>query len=294
MIYGGNNMNKYICLDVGGTYIKYGVITEECEFILKDKTSTIKDKINILDNIKDIIRICKVDEDIKGICVSSAGIVDSDEGKIISATLIPEYSGLELKKEIEKEFNINCEVENDVNCVGIAESFVGEAKGTSSSVCIAVGTGIGGCIIIDKKIINGFTNSAGELGYMHIKDSRFSKLATTSALVSRVSEIKNSRLSGEEIFELAKYGDDTCIKEIDIMLENLSIGIANIIYIINPEVIILGGGIMSQEEYIKDRLDRYLKDKVISNILEKTNIKFAKNQNDSGMIGAFKNYIQKH
>ena len=287
-------MSKYICLDIGGTYIKYGVLTQEGKFLSKGKNPTIKENQHTLDNIKNIIRSCKKDYDVKGICISSAGIVDSKKGKIISATLIPNYSGLNLKEELEKEFNINCEVENDVNCVGIAESFIGEAKNTSSSVCITVGTGIGGCIIVDNKILNGFTNSAGELGYMHIKDSRFSKIATTSSLVNRVSKLKNRKISGEEIFELAKCGDDICIEEIDNMLENLAIGIANIIYIINPEVVILGGGIMEQEEYIKERLYKHLKEKVVTEILENTSIKFAKNQNDSGMIGALKNYIQKH
>ncbi|MGL5642498.1 MAG: ROK family protein [Paraclostridium sp.] len=287
-------MKKYACLDIGGTYIKYSVLTEEIEFVLKDKTPTIKHNIYILDNIKNIIRTCKQSHDIQGICISSAGIIDADNGKVVSATLIPGYSGTELKEELEKEFKIKCEVENDVNCVGIAEHFIGVAKDTSSSVCLAVGTGIGGCIIINNKIINGFTNSAGELGYMHIKNSRFSQLATTSSLVRNVSKLKSENLSGEEIFKLANLGDEICIREIDIMLENLATGIANIIYIINPEVIVLGGGIMEQQEYIKPILDMHLKKMVVCDILENTSIKFAKNQNDSGMIGALKNYLQKN
>lgn len=74
---------------------------------------------------------------------------------------------------------------------------MGEAKETSSSVCITVGTGIGGCIFMNNKIINGFSNSAVELGYMHISNSRFSKLATTSFLVDRVSKIKGYKITGE-------------------------------------------------------------------------------------------------
>lgn len=288
-------MNRYICLDIGGTYIKYGVMSEKINFLMKGKTKTLKNNITVLSNIKSIIKECiQSYNTIHGICISSAGIVDSKKGKIISATLIPNYSGLELKSEIEKEFGIKCEVENDVNCVGISENYVGEAKETSSSVCITVGTGIGGCIIINNKIINGFSNSAGELGYMHIRDSRFSKLATTSSLVDRVSRIKGYKITGEEIFELAKFKDEECIKSINEMIENLAIGIANIIYIINPEVIILGGGIMEQEEYIKPILEKYLENNVVSNILQHTKIKFAKNQNDSGMIGALQNFIIKN
>lgn len=289
-------MKRYICLDVGGTYIKHAIIDENGSIIEKDKAPTIKEDTDILENIKSIIRNKIVNYDVDGICISSAGIVDGKQGKIILATMIPNYSGLELKRELEDAFNIKCEVENDVNCVGIAESWIGEAKGSSSSICLAIGTGVGGCIIIDGKLINGFSNSAGELGYLHIRDSRFSQIATTSALVKKVSERKQSEklISGEEIFELAKAGDEVCVEEIYNMLENLSLGIANIIYILNPEVIILGGGIMAQEEYIKDKLDELLDKYVVSDILCNTKIKFARNQNDSGMIGALKNFLNKN
>lgn len=287
-------MEKYVCLDIGGTYIKNSIIYENGDIIEKGKEPTIKEGIHIIDNIKNIIREKISNYNIKGICISSAGIVDGKLGKIVLATMIPNYSGLELKKELENEFKIKCEVENDVNCVGIAESWTGEAKGSSSSVCLAIGTGIGGCIIIDGKLINGFSNSAGELGYLHIKNSRFSQIATTSSLINKVSKRKEQTLSGEQIFELAKLGDDICIEEIHNMLENLSLGIANIIYILNPQTIILGGGIMAQQDYIKDRLDRLLENYVVDTILKNTNIKFAKNQNDSGMIGALKNFLDKN
>lgn len=289
-------MKKYSCLDIGGTYIKNSVMYSDGEIIYKNKSLTVEDDIDILQKIKNIIKDNISAYDIDGICISTAGIVDAELGKIILATMIPNYSGLELKKEIEKEFGLICEVENDVNCIGISESWLGEAKNSTSSVCLAIGTGVGGCIIIDGKLVKGFSNSAGELGYMHIGQSRFSQVGTTSALIKNVYKSKNIEkpLSGEDIFELAKLGDEICIREIDSMLENISIGIANIIYVINPEVIILGGGIMEQEKYIKDRLYKFLRKHVAKEILENTQVKFAKNQNDSGMIGALKNYLNKN
>lgn len=287
-------MKKFICLDIGGTYIKYGVLTEDMKFLTKGKVSTKKENTNILENISSIIKNCKRDHSISGIAISSAGIVDSDKGKIISATLIDGYSGLELKKELEYEFDLKCEVENDVNCVGIAENYLGEAKDAKSCVCITVGTGIGGCVLIDNNVINGFTNSAGELGYMYVNNNRFSQVATASSLVKNVSRLKAKEMTGEEIFQLAKDGDSLCIIEIDKILENLATGIANIIYILNPEVIVLGGGIMEQEMYIKERLNYFLKEKVVRDIFNNTTIKFAKNQNDSGILGALINFLQKN
>lgn len=287
-------MKKFICLDIGGTYIKYSVLTEDMKFLTKGKVPTKKENTNILENISSIIKNCKRDHSISGIAISSAGIVDSDKGNIISATLIDGYSGLELKKELEYEFDLKCEVENDVNCVGIAENYLGEAKYAKSCICITVGTGIGGCVLIDNNVINGFTNSAGELGYMYVNNNRFSQVATASSLVKNVSRLKAKEMTGEEIFQLAKDGDSLCIIEIDKMLENLATGIANIIYILNPEVIVLGGGIMEQEMYIKERLNYFLKEKVVRDIFNNTTIKFAKNQNDSGMLGALINFLQKN
>ena len=84
-------------------------------------------------------------------------MVDPVEGKILFALeeLIPNYKDMQLKKEVEKEFNIKCEVENDVNCAGLGEMWLGAGRGATSSICLTIGTGIGGCIIINNKLING-------------------------------------------------------------------------------------------------------------------------------------------
>ncbi|MGO0913575.1 ROK family protein, partial [Clostridioides difficile] len=252
----------------------------------------------ILAKIKDIVKKYIEENEISGICISTAGMVDPVEGKILFALeeLIPNYKDMQLKKEVEKEFNIKCEVENDVNCAGLGEMWLGAGRGATSSICLTIGTGIGGCIIINNKLINGFSNSAGEVGYMNVNGSSFQELASTSSLIKKVAKIKNlneNDLNGKIIFDLAKNNDEDCLKELDNMIKSLAVGIANICYVINPEVVILGGGIMAQEKFLKPKIDKVLKEVLIERVYKNTNIEFAKRQNDAGMLGALYNFLNK-
>ncbi|CEN85504.1 ROK family protein [Paraclostridium sordellii] len=294
-------MKKFICIDIGGTSIKYGVLNEGGSIITKDcmDTKALEEGgVGILEKIKYIVKKYINDYSIEGICISTAGMVDPKEGKIIYSLeeLIPGYTGMEIKKEVEEEFKIRCEVENDVNCAGLGETWLGAGKGSSSAVCITIGTGIGGCVIINNRLISGFSNSAGEIGYMNVDGKRFQDLASTTSLVKRVAKAKGiseKDLNGKLIFEMAKNKDEDCLKEIDYMIKSLAIGIANLCYVTNPEVIILGGGIMAQGEFIKKRLKDALSQELIKNIYDNTRIEFAKKQNDAGMIGALYNFLNK-
>lgn len=294
-------MKKFICIDIGGTSIKYGILRESGIIIEKGNmdTNALKEGgQGIFKKIKYIISKYLKNYEVEAVCISTAGMVDSKDGKILFALehLIPEYTGMEIKKEVEKEFNIRCEVENDVNCAGLGEMWLGAGKGASSSVCLTIGTGIGGCIIINNELIHGFSNSAGEIGYMKINGEDFQNVASTTSLVKRVAILKNiaeESINGKMIFDMAKNKDQDCLKEIDYMIKSLAIGIANLSYIINPEVIILGGGIMAQEQFLKPKIEEALRKELIKTIYENTRIEFAKRQNDAGMIGALYNFLNK-
>ena len=203
-------------------------------------------------------------------------MVDTERGSIFySAPLIPDYAGTEFKKTLEEKFHIPCEVENDVNCAGLAEYSSGAAKGCKVVLMLTIGTGIGGCIVLDGKVFHGFSNSACEVGYMHMDDSDFQTLGAASILSKKVSQWKGEpeeKWDGYRIFEEAKKGDMICNRAIDQMIEILGKGIANICYVINPEVVVLGGGIMAQEEFLRGKIQDAVKKYLISSIEEHTKI----------------------
>jgi len=296
----------YICIDIGGTSIKYGVLSEKGEIFIDGTVSTkVTEKENfILSDVKKLIRNI-LDEyrnyEIKGICVSTAGVVNPEKGEIAYAgPTIPKYTGTKIKEELEKEFSISCEVENDVNCAGLGEYWRGAGKGSKSMVCLTIGTGIGGSVILDGKLLNGIGYTAGEIGYMDINGSYIQNIASSKYLVEKVQKEKEEKegitdaITGVDIFELAKKGDEICIAGINEIISNLAVGVRNIIYLLNPEVIVIGGGITVQKEYLEEKIRKEVNDGMISDMFRKTRIELAQQGNQAGLLGALYNFLNKN
>lgn len=293
-------MKKYACVDIGGTAMKYGVIDAAGTIISRFETDTEARKggAAILEKTMKIVRALCDTEKISGVCISTAGMVDTKKGEITyAAPLIPDYAGTKFKETIEKSFGLPCEVENDVNCAGLAESMAGSSKGSRVSLMLTIGTGIGGCIVMNGEVYHGFTNSACEIGYMHMEDSDFQTLGAASILTRKVAARKKEAeelWNGYRIFEEAKKGDTVCIEAIDEMTDVLGKGIANICYVMNPEIVVLGGGIMAQEEYLRGRIEAAIARYLIPDIAAHTKLAFAQYRNDAGMMGAFYHFKNLH
>lgn len=291
-------MKKYISIDIGGTAIKYGLMNENGEILTSSemKTEAYKGGPAILEKVIGIVENGRRDAKISGVCISTAGMVDIEKGEIFySAPLIPNYIGTKFKATIEEKFHIPCEVENDVNCAGLAEYISGASKDSKIALMLTIGTGIGGCAILDGKVFRGFSGSACEVGYMHMYGSDFQTLGAASILTRKVAEWKNeleTDWNGKRIFEEAKREDELCMRAIDEMVDVLGQGISNICYVLNPEVVVLGGGIMAQEAYLREKLERALDKWLVPAIRSKTRLEFAKHRNNAGMIGAFYHFRQ--
>lgn len=286
-------MEKYVSIDIGGTAIKYGIIDDMGRILCREerKTEAEKGGPEILNKAVRIVERYKKEYEISGICISTAGMVDVEKGEIFhAAPLIPDYTGTKFKETMQEIFHIPCEVENDVNCAGLAEYTSGAAKGSKAVVCLTIGTGIGGSILIDGEIYHGYSNSACEVGYMHMFESDFQTLGASSILCRKVAGSKGQlkeEWDGIRIFKEAKEGDEDCIRAIDEMTDILGRGIANICYVMNPQIVVLGGGIMAQEEYLKPRIQKALDKYLIPELAKHTVLKIAEHRNDAGMLGAF-------
>lgn len=285
-------MRRFIGIDIGGTSIKYGLVNEDLTVEKDGSCKTPDAGQRILETICECVeRLLTEAADIKAVCVSSAGIIDSENGVVQEANpaLIPGYTGTRIGDRILKQFGLPCYVENDVNCAGMAEYAAGAAKGSSSMLMLTIGTGIGGAFIWDGKLWKGYGNSACEVGRMELGTGSFEELAATSALVlntaKRLGKVPEE-ISGKWIFEQAQAGNEVCIQEIDRMCDALALGIANLCYVLNPEIVVLGGGISAQREWLLPRLKKGLERYLIPSILEQTRLEFAAFGNYAGMMGA--------
>ena len=193
-------MKKYVSIDIGGTAIKYGLVNEKGEILESSqmKTEAHKGGPSILEKAVKIVERYVQKENICGICISTAGMVDVEKGEIFySAPLIPNYAGTKFKETMEAKFQIPCEVENDVNCAGLAEYASGAAMGSKVSLMLTIGTGIGGCMILNGEVYHGFSGSACEVGYMHMDGSDFQTLGAASILSKKVTEWKRAEKAGK-------------------------------------------------------------------------------------------------
>lgn len=284
---------RILAFDIGGTFIKYGIVNErfEIEEIHKVPTEAQRGGQALIEKV---IKIIEGYDNIDRIGISTAGQVDSENGIVVYSTdNIPYYTGMTVKKLIENKTSIPTYVENDVNAAAIGEAQFGAAKGYKNFICLTYGTGIGGAIYLNGKIYKGSGSSAGELGHMIVHaggkqctcggEGCYECYASAKALISSVNKITKEPLDGFRIFEKENFEKPEIRSEIDKWIDEIIIGLINIIYVFNPPLIVLGGGIMN-EDYIIDLIDRKIYNRLMDNY-RKVNIVRAKNGNKSGLLG---------
>lgn len=281
-------------IDIGGTSIKSAIVYEKdqaIKFKEHSKTPTMAKERGgqgIREKIIEIVSQYKKRVNVTGVAISSAGVVNGESFEILYANEnIPDYIGINLAKEIRSQFDLPCIVENDVNAATLGEWKYGSGRNCSSILCLTVGTGIGGGIVLNNQLYRGHSYCAAEVGYMTLKDSNFEKLASTQTLVDKVrAKKKDLSLDGESIFKLALNGDKICIQEIDRMVKNLCLGIINCVYLLNPEKIILGGGVMEQRDYLLPQIKKNFED-IYKNSMGTTDIAAADLGNSACLAGAY-------
>lgn len=294
-------METVACFDIGGTNVKYGLLDLNGNILEKNIfKSNVNNGKDVINNICDIIDKFKLTNNVVGISISSPGFVNTESGEIVDGTIIDGFIGFNIKNFFEDKFNLPVAVDNDANCATIAEHKLGNGVGCKNLACVTIGTGIGGGIIINNEIYSGSRFMAGEFGFMFINGTTYtnaeehvySNYASTRALIEKTSKDLNEEINGEEIFKRAKLGDEACKKHVNDFYDNLSIGIYNLSYILNPEKILIGGAVSQQEDLIdeiKIRLDKY-SPSFAKSLNEYVSIEKCKFLNDAGLIGSLCNF----
>lgn len=297
----------YLGIDIGGTAIKIGFINEDGTIIKKENykayylnnSSTLLDEsvkatLNFIDKYKDSFNRTKA------VGISATGQISKDTGIVIgSAGHIPGWKGTNLKKIFEELLKKEVRVINDANSMVIAESFFGAAKGFSNVVGLTVGTGIGGGIIVDNKLLVGNNGIGGEIGQMIFdrisKKTKFDRkrtyenFASTASLTREVKKIGYRNIDGRYIMDNLLENND--VKEIyNKWLSDVAKGIISLIHIFNPEIVVIGGGISIRSEFMKP-LEKIIRTNIIDTFNEDLEIVSARLGNDAGFIGAICSYL---
>lgn len=283
---------QYACIDIGGTSIKYAMMTEDGQILTQGQVLTRVEE----DGSGDIPRkiasvVCGLQKECgmaAGVAVCSPGLIDAEKGEVIFAgPNFPGYSGMKLREKVEALTNLPCTVENDVNAAGLGESWLGAGRDSKSAFCVFVGTGIGGALVLDGHLVHGAAAAAGEIGFLPFFDGHLEQLASTSALLRQTGVS-----TGEEVFKLVASGDAKARDAVEKMTKRLAYALAGVCCIVNPEVLIMGGAVMAQRDFFEPCLNKYLTEMLPAALLANTRLSFAQLGTAAGFTGALRYFLQ--
>ncbi|GMQ57554.1 ROK family glucokinase [Vallitalea sediminicola] len=307
-----------IGIDLGGTNIAAAIVAKDGTIIRKDSTPTLGDRDDKL-IIKDMAMLALklIDDegisldDIHSIGVGSPGTPDPEKGLIVYANNI-KFNNTPIRDEIRKYIDKPVYIGNDANVAALGEYECGAGVDYKDLVAVTLGTGVGGGIIIDGKIIGGSFNGGAELGHVSIdfngiqcncgRKGCWEQYSSATALIrdakeaaannkdSKLNELAQgdlSKMNAKIPFDAAQAGDEVAGDVINNYIKHLAVGIVNVINIFQPEIIVLGGGVSAQG----DNLIKPLRKEIIDEIYGgepafKTKVQVAELGNDAGIIGA--------
>jgi len=307
----------YIGVDLGGTNIAVGVVDENGKIIAKDSVPTKKER-EYPEIVKDMamlsLKVVKDAglelKDIKSIGIGSPGTPDEKNGVLVYANNLRFYN-VPLRAEMQKYIDKPVYIGNDANVAALAESVAGAAKGVQHSVTVTLGTGVGGGVVINGKVYSGFNFAAAELGHMTImmdgeqctcgNKGCWEAYASASALIRQTQEAAKehpeslvyklvdgdlTKIDAKTAFDAAKQGDKVGQELVDQYIKYIAVGLGNIVNIFMPEVIVIGGGVCKEGEYLLAPLRKRVRELAYTREIPLPEIKVAQMGNDAGIVGA--------
>ncbi|MBD7911691.1 MULTISPECIES: ROK family protein [Clostridium] len=295
-------MKNYMVFDIGGSSVKSSIISENGEIINNQKIDIAENMDLFFDSLAKSVNQNKTKYNLQGIAISAPGAVDSETGIIGGTSAISYIHGPNFKEILIEKTGLNVEIENDANCAALGEVWLGAGKDENDLAFVVCGTGIGGAIVKDRKIHKGTHLHGGEFGYSIVKYDEdgfasWSEIGSTMVLAKNVAirkGVSEKEIDGLKVFKLYEEGDEIAIEEVEKYYTYMAIGIYNIQYTYDPEVIILGGAICERENYLSSI------DKKLDILLEKEdgvikpNIRKCKYGNNANKIGALYHYLTRN
>ncbi len=282
----------YIGVDLGGTKALGAII--EGDRLVEDEIVKIHGmgKDELLSALQDLVqRFLDKRSDVAAIGLGVPSQIDQKNGVAVASVNLP-IENLPIRDEFQKKFDLPVSLDNDANCAAYAEAHVGAGKGSKVLVCLTVGTGIGSGVVIDGKIFRGSQGYATEAGHMIVDiDSPYAdgwpKPGSLESFSSgKALESMADGISGEEVLAAARSGYKEMGRVFERLARNLGVGIANMINIFNPDVVVIGGGVSSAGELLIDPARKEAAKWALDAPMSAAKIVIAELGPEAGVIGA--------
>ncbi|HFU3941901.1 ROK family protein [Streptococcus suis] len=291
-------MSRYISIDIGGTFIKYGLLLEDGEILLQEKIRTPKNLADFKKCLQDICQHLSKDIVIEGIAVSCPGKVDSENGIIYFGGSLPYLHEFQMRSYLKTETGLPISVINDGKAAALAEKWKGNLTDTPNGVALVLGTGLGGGIILNYQLLQGSHYQAGEFSFFlpndefsdldHLAGKKYSPVGMIEAVATLLG--LPDKKDGKKVFEYINQGDGRALKPFHQFCDYLAQFIYNMQAIIDVERVVIGGGISAQPivvEEIKNRYNKLISDlPFIGPMLTPVDILPCQFAGDANLIGA--------
>ncbi len=302
---------KNIGVDVGGTFIKFAIVEKNGKIIASGKTPSPKNGKDIPKKIVEFIWDMIVKEgisldEIYSVGVGTTGVCDSKNGVVLSCPNIEGYENIEVCKYIKETLGKDAYLDNDANCAALGEYMLAETK-PDSFVFVTLGTGVGGGIVLNGKLLRGINSAAGEIGHIVLKKDGercncgrvgcWERYASVSALVRQTKNAGfTGDVTGRTAFEKSLQGDKKAQEVIDKWVSYVAEGVCDMVNIFQPDLVVIGGGVSREGDRILSPVREFVKNNSMTGqheFLKQTEIVVSKLFNDAGVIGASFLYTQK-
>mgnify|MGYP004605885667 FL=1 len=295
-------MEKFLVIDVGGTGIKYAIMDEKGNFLSEGQTPTPKESLDVFLETLDTV-VLPVKDEVAGIAMSMPGKIDNKTGYMYTGGALSYIHNIALGEILNERYHLPVTIENDAKCAANAEMWLGNLANVNSGMVIILGTGIGGGIVIDRKVWRGFKGSAGEISNLptqykdlYGKGNSWASINGYQGL-TRPFEAKKGlekgSVNGKVFFEAYHNGDEDAKVVFDEFIATLTAGIVSLQTVLDVEKYCIGGGISAQNvliEATQKAIDEYFERSPYTP-LNKPQIDRCKFLNGANLVGALNNFF---
>lgn len=297
--------------DLGGTNLRIAAVDASGRLLFRVEADTPRytDETKIVETAVALARQCRENLNAEPLAFGFAipAIMAAEEGRIFSLPNLPELAGRDLGAALNEELGISVVLENDANAAAIGEYWLGASRDVANSICVTLGTGVGGGIILDGKPHRGADGTAGEIGHICVEplgppcgcgsNGCLEQFSSASAIVRMANELRaeypdssiadlSGNLNALSIYRQGVEGDPLCIEVFRRAGVYLGIALAGLINVLNPEAIVIGGGAAEGWDLFIDATRTEIKRRAFREPAERAKIVRATLGNDAGIVGA--------